>query len=102
MFGNVIKSIVDEIRYLIMDWYKYMDTTVPPLVNRKMFTHLKYANKNRIKDFKKKYPIVDVGLLEKHALQEYLRKSDEEIIEDMGLYYGELRYEIVKGNGRSS
>ena len=87
MFSNVI----NELKYQIMEWYKYMDTTVPPLVNRKMFTHLKYANKNRIKKFMNKYPKIDIGLLEQQALNEYLRKSDEEIIDDMSLYYGGKR-----------
>lgn len=83
MFSNVI----NELKYQIMEWYKYMDTTVPPLVNRKLFTHLKYSNKNRIKRFNNKYPEVDIGLLEKHALKEYLKKSDEEIAKDMKIYY---------------
>lgn len=102
MLRNAINEIVDEIKYLIMEWYKYMDTTIPPLVDRRLFTHLKYANKNRIKRFNKKYPEVDIGLLEKHALNEYLQKSDEEIICDMSLYYGGIKYENIKGNGRSS
>lgn len=98
----MLDSIREEIRYLVREWYKYMDTTVPPLVDRTLFTHLKYGNKRRIKEFNKKHPEIDVGLLEKHALMKYLQKSDKEIVNDMKLYYGGIRYENVEGNGRSS
>jgi hypothetical protein len=103
MLGNMVNDIVDEVKYLVMEWHKYMDTTVPEGIDRQMFTHLKYDNQHRIKRFIKQYPDMDIGLLEKHALHEYLKKTDEEILKDMSIYYEEaIVYENIKGNGRSS
>ena len=79
-----------EIRDTVTDWYKYMDTTVPEGVNRKLFTHLKYANKNRLWKFLEAHPQFDRRVVEKQALHEYLKKDDEEIVEDLMKYYDDV------------
>ncbi len=87
MFNNAIS----EIKYLAMEWTKYMDTVIPEGVNRKLFTHLKYSNKNRIQELMDKYPDMSIDLLEKQAIHEYLQKSDEQILEELMFYYGGQR-----------
>ena len=82
----MLENIKEETKYLLQEWYRYMDTTIPSGVNRQLFTHLKYSNKNRIKQIQRQYPEIDISLLEKHALWEYLQKSDEQIRKDLQLY----------------
>lgn len=87
----MFKKATSELKYIAMDWIKYMDTVIPKGVNRKLFTHLKYGNKNRIKELMERYPDLSIDLLEKQAIHEYLQKSDEQILEELGFYYGGQR-----------
>lgn len=82
----MLENLTGEIKYLISDWYRYMDTTVPANVNRKLFTHLKYSNKARIKQLQEKHPNMNLVLLENVALRDFLKKSDEELIQILEKY----------------
>ena len=82
----MFRTIKYEIKYLVSEWYKYMDTTVPQGIDGQLFTHLKYSNKNRIKQLQTDYPDINLELLEKHALHEYLKNDNKKIVETMKLY----------------
>ena len=78
-----------ELGYIVRDWYRYMDTTVPCGVNRKLFTHLKYTNKDKIMRLLDDHPEIDYMLLEKVAIKEYLEHSEEEILQSLKPYLEE-------------
>ncbi len=79
-------NIMTEIKATISDFYKYLNTTIPEGVDGQLFTDLLYTNRSRIVDFEEAHPEIDRRLLENIAVNEYLRKSEEEILEDCKIY----------------
>lgn len=68
------------------DFYKYMDTTYPKNVDRDKYLHLKYSNREQIRQLTRKYEEIDPILLEKIAVHELLQKEEHEIIEKIMQY----------------
>ena len=77
----MINGIKNEMRNMVIDWYKYMNTSIPKGANKKRFTDLVYSNKGKKLQFLDQHEEIDVRLLEEVALHEFLMKSEEEIIE---------------------
>lgn len=78
-------GFTDEIRYMIEDWCKYMDTTTPRGADEKLYRSLKYTTRKKLQDFSQQHDI-DRVLLEKVAISNFLLKSDEEILQNIKPY----------------
>lgn len=76
---------------IIQDFWLYMDTCFPKGINKEKYLDLKYGVNQSIDELLKRNPIIDKQLLFKVALRDYLRKSDQEILKEMGEYYGQSR-----------
>ena len=76
---------------IIKDFILYMDTAFPKGIDKDKYLDLKYSVNTGIDELMKRNPIIDKQLLFKVALRDYLRKSDQEILKEMGEYYGQSR-----------
>ena len=66
-----------NLKEYVVEFLRYMDTTVPEGVKSKKFIHLKYTNRIKTNKFITKYDFVDKTLLESVALHEFLSYNDE-------------------------
>ncbi len=74
---------------IIKDFFLYMDTCFPKGIDKEKYLDLKYSVNQSIDELLERNPIIDKQLLFKLALKDYLYKSDQEILKDMGEYYGQ-------------
>ena len=79
-------KIIDNVKELITEWGRYMDTVVPKNVDRKLFLHLKYSNKNKIHKFQEEHDLIDGDLLEKVAVKAFLELPEERIVRECMKY----------------
>ena len=72
--------IIDNVKGLVIDWGRYMDTVIPKGVDRKLFIHLKYSNREQTSKFSEEHDLIDKDLLEKVAVHEFMKLPEKEII----------------------
>ena len=72
--------IIDNVKELVIDWGRYMDTVIPKGVDRKLFIHLKYSNKAKLEKFHEEHNLIDSDLVEKVAVHEFMKLPEKEII----------------------
>ena len=60
--------------------------TIARNVDRDKYIHLKYRNREQIRELTRKYEEIDPILLEKIAVHELLQKEEHEIIEKIMQY----------------
>jgi hypothetical protein len=89
-------DIRSEIKAMVSDFYKYMNTSIPEGVDGKLFTDLIYSNRSELVNFGEAHPEIDRRLLENIAIKEYLEKTDEEILKDVEMYGVERECKIYK------
>ena len=80
-------NLKTEIKGMVSDWYKYMNTSIPKGVNGQVFTELIYSNREKKINFLDKHKEIDVRVLENIALHEFLQKSDKEILNKILTYH---------------
>lgn len=72
--------IKEYIRETITDWGRYMDTVTPKGVNTEMFLHLKYGNKEKLREFHTEHNLLEPDLVEKVAVYEFMKLPEDEIV----------------------
>lgn len=92
-------TIKAQFKALVHDWYKYMNTVIPSGVNGQFFTDTMYSNRERMHNLTEKYPEIDSRVIEQEAIRQYFHNNDEQIRENIGVYYGEQGWR--KNYGRS-
>ena len=83
---RVWEKVKKKISQVLIDWYRYLDTSYPKDVNRKYFNELRYGNRRKRSEFLDRHPEVDVRLLENMAWYEFLHNSDEAILERVEVF----------------
>lgn len=78
--------IVDSVKEMVLDWGRYMDTVIPKNVDRKLFIHMKYSNKEKTRKFSEKYDLIDSDLVEKVAIKEFMKLPEEKIVRECMKY----------------
>ena len=76
----MMEAIRNELRGMALDWYRYMNTSIPKGVDKKKFTDLTYSNKGKKLQLIDSHKEIDSRVIEEVALHEFLMKSEEEII----------------------
>ena len=71
---------------VVKDFIRYMNTTTPKGVDHKRFIQLKYDNRDKLDLLQQVHPEVDEYLLTKVAVRDFLEKSDEDIMKELGEY----------------
>lgn len=66
----------DEIRDIVVDWGKYMDTYIPKNTNADLFVSLKYSNKERLRAFCEATDL-DRVLVEQVAIADFLLQDNK-------------------------
>ena len=86
-------SIRSEIRGMVNDWYKYMNTSIPKGADGSVFTHFLYTNRDKMYQLQERYPEIDSRVVETEALNNFFNQTDEEIMKSIRKYYpgGEVR-----------
>lgn len=79
----------NRIKCVLVDFWRYMDTTCPPGANREKYTELKYANKDKLNKLHKAEPLLDKMLVVDLALKNYLERDIDIIFQEARWYYGE-------------
>lgn len=74
--------IWNNVKEVIVDWGRYMDTVIPRGVDRQMFLHLKYSNKSKLEKFHQRHDLIDGDLVEKVALHEFMKLPEERIVKE--------------------
>ncbi len=69
-------TIKEEIKEIIVDWGKYMDTYIPKNTNSDLFVSLKYSNKERLRAFCEATGM-DRVLVEQVAIADFLLQDNE-------------------------
>ena len=77
----MMEAIRSELRGMALDWYRYMNTSIPEKVDKRKYTDMVYSNKGKKLQLLDKYEDIDSRVIEEVALHEFLMKSEEEIIE---------------------
>lgn len=95
-------NIMTELRSMVNDWYKYMNTSIPKGVNGKLFTNIMYSNRSRIVSLQDKYTELDSRVIENEALRQFFKKTDEEIHKDCERYGVEPRWNNYKMTSNTS
>ena len=86
-------SIRSEIRGMVNDWYKYMNTSIPKGADGSVFTHFLYTNRDKMYQLQERYPEIDSRVVETEALNNFFNQTDEEITKQLRKYYpgGDVR-----------
>lgn len=78
-------TVKEEIRDILVDFGKHMDTTIPKNANGDLFISLKYSNKERMREFCKEHD-VDRLLLEQVAIADFMLQNKEAMVEKINQY----------------
>lgn len=70
----------DNVKELITDFGRHMDTVTPKGVDSKLFIHLKYSNREQTQQFSEEHDLIDKDLLEKVAVHEFMKLPEREIV----------------------
>lgn len=82
---GAINTFKTEIKEIVEDWGRYMDTTIPRGAKKQLYISLKYSNKEKLRRITEKHGINRI-LLQEVAIADFLLKDDEEIQEKVGEY----------------
>lgn len=72
--------IIGNMKELITDFGRHMDTVIPHGVDPKLFIHLKYSNREQTSKFSEEHDLIDKDLLEKVAVHEFMKLPEREIV----------------------
>ena len=72
-------TLTEELKDIMVDFGKYMDTTIPKDTKGDLFISLKYSNKERMRKFCKQHEI-DRLLVEQVAIADFLLQDDKTIL----------------------
>lgn len=79
-------KLFERIKYVITDFVKYIDTSIPQGVKSKEYTDLKYTTQEKLMKFEEEYDLFPRRLIEMKATQLFLSVPDEKKLEYLRPY----------------